>query len=165
MKWTVYQGFMIVCMILVMASLEYINKSATISSSSEWTAFNSKLMTFLIIGLLIAGFYSIFLLEAKKKNYRFQHQIWEHMPKIIIVAGIVSVVLFLLGGTVGPLMEWMEHWRFLLYILLGYFLLLVFLFIFSFEHKRQQFKHSPERIIHISFFWTLLLFFAVFFLL
>lgn len=64
------------------------------------------------------------------------------MPKICVTVGILSVILFLIGGTVGPVMAWVEQWRSLLYVFLIYFLFLIFLFIFSIEHKRHQSRNE-----------------------
>lgn len=130
----------------------------------EWNAVTSPYITFFVVVLVLTCFYVLFLSGAKKKNNIFEHSIWGKMPKICIAVGVISVVLFIVGGTVGPLMTWVAQWRFLLHVLLIYFLFLVFLFIFSFEHKGQRFKQRSEKTIHISYICTLVLFFVLFIL-
>lgn len=129
---------------------------------NEWDALTSPYITFFIVALVITCFYTLFLIEAKKKNNMFEHSIWGMMPKICAAAGVISVVLFIVGGTVGPIMNWVAQWPFLLHVFLIYFLFLIFLFIFSFEHKRQRFKQRSEKTIHISYICTLVLFFVLF---
>ncbi|MDQ0159995.1 hypothetical protein [Alkalibacillus salilacus] len=107
MKWSIYQLLTFSLIVLFMWFLEYINQKGTNpTSSGEWTAVNSTYMTFLTVALVITLFYLIFLFEAKKDNSLLDRSLWKVMPTICIVAGIVSVILFLIGGTFGPIMEW-----------------------------------------------------------
>lgn len=165
MKWSIYQLLMVSLIILFMWYLEYINENRIVQpSSGEWAAVNSVYVTFLIIALVITGFYLIFLFEAKKENSFLQRPIWNVMPKVTVVVGVFSIVLFLVGGTIGPIMNWVEQWRSLLYVFLVYFLFLIFLFIFSFEHKRERRRQRSEKTVHVSYVWTIALFFVLFFL-
>jgi len=137
--------------------LEYITGNRTIQISSG-TAVNSSFVTFFIVALVISCFYLLFLFEAKKKKSIFASKVWAIMPIISINLGGLSTILFIIGGAIGPVFDWVQQWRFLLYIFFVYFLLLVFVFIFSIEHKKQRFKKSHEKAIHISYSWTLVLF-------
>ncbi|HLR03265.1 MAG TPA: hypothetical protein VK111_11030 [Virgibacillus sp.] len=103
-------------------------------------------------------------MKQKKKRVLLEHPVWRKMPIICIVVGVLSVILFIIGGTVGSITVWIEQWRFLLYVFLVYFLFLVFLFIFSVEHKKQTASRKTVTTIHISLVWTLLMFFVLFFL-
>jgi len=164
-KWSLYQILMIPLIVIFMWLLEYTSGNRTNRVvSGEWTAVNSPYDTFLIIACVITFFYLIFLFEAKKNKSFLNHSIWDIMPGVCVAVGILSFILFIVGGTVGPIMAWVEQWRPLLYVFLIYFLFLVFLFIFSIEHKKQRFSQQHEKTIHISFIWTLLLFFVLFFL-
>ncbi|MGF2616170.1 hypothetical protein FZC84_00135 [Rossellomorea vietnamensis] len=166
MKWSILQILAVSLIIILMWSLEIISENINLQTSSGgWTAVNSPLLTFVIVVLVMTAIYLIFLFEAKKDSPVFRHRIWLRMPAVLVVAGVLSVILFILGGTIGPLMEWVSQWRFLLYIFLIYFLLIIFLFIFSIEHKRQKGTQTVEKTVHISFVWTLVLLFALFFLL
>ncbi|MGM0845621.1 MAG: hypothetical protein ACQEUT_11640 [Bacillota bacterium] len=166
MKWSILQILAAFLMAVLMWGLEINSESINLQTSSGgWTAVNSPLLTFLMIVLIMTGIYLIFLFEAKKDSPIFRLSIWLRMPAILVAAGVLSVILFILGGTIGPLMEWVSQWRFLLYVFLIYFLLLIFLFIFSIELKRQKGTQTFEKTVHISFVWTLVLLFALFFLL
>lgn len=165
MKWSLYQVLMILFMVVSMRLLEYTSENRTVQSTSgEWTIVNSSYTTFFIVALVVTFIYFIFLFEMKKKKSFFSHPVWINMPIICVTVGIISIILFIVGVTVGPVMVWVEEWRILLYVFLIYFLFLVFLFIFSIEHKKQRYSQQHEKTIHISFIWTLLLFFALFIL-
>ncbi|WP_406945556.1 hypothetical protein ACJA3J_03660 [Halobacillus sp. SY10] len=164
MKWSIYQIFVFIGMALIMWILEstllgHIGVEITRGEGAVY----SPLITFLVLILFITCFYILFLFEAKK-GHKFQQSIWTYMPSICMFIGGTSIVLFLLGGTIGPIGGWIEQVRSLFYVFLSYFLFLIFLFIFSFEHKRKRFEQSPERTVHLSYFWTLVLFFSLFFL-
>lgn len=165
MKWSLYQILMIIFIVVSMWLLEYTSENRTVQSTSgEWTAVISPYATFFIVALVVTFIYLIFLFEAKKDKSFLNHSIWNNMPKISVILGIVSVILFIIGGTIGPVMTWVEQWRSLLYVLFVYFLFLIFLFIFSIEHKNQRATKHRQRSIHISFIWTLLLFFVLYFI-
>ncbi|MGJ9460634.1 hypothetical protein [Oceanobacillus sp. CF4.6] len=165
MKWSLYQILMISLIVVSMWSLEYISGNRTTQPmSGEWTAVNSAYGTFFIVALVVTFFYLIFLFEAKKEKSFLNHPIWAIMPKISVIVGILSTILFIIGGTIGPVMTWVEQWRSLLYVFFVYFLFLIFLFIFSIEHKNQRSPQQSKKSIHFSFVWTLLLFFVLFFL-
>lgn len=164
MKWSVYQIFVMIGMALFMWILEssLLNHTGVEMTRGQGAVY-SPLLTFVVLSFFITGFYIIFLFEAKKAH-KFLQPIWTYMPSLCIFIGGTSVVLFLLGGTIGPIGGWIEQARSLFYVFLSYFLFLIFLFIFSFEHKRKQFEQSPERTVHLSYFWTVMLFLGLFFL-
>jgi heme/copper-type cytochrome/quinol oxidase subunit 2 len=156
---------MILFIVISMWLLEFASEDSTVQSTSgEWTTVISSYGSFFIVALIVTFIYFIFLFEAKKDNSLLIHPIWRKMPKISVIIGILSVILFIVGGTVGPVMSWVEQWRSLFYVFLVYFLFLVFLFIFSFENKKQRASQQSQKSIHISYIWTLLLFFVLYFL-
>ncbi|QOY35514.1 hypothetical protein AWH56_022990 [Anaerobacillus isosaccharinicus] len=165
MKWSIFQVVTVSFIFLFMWFLEHISGNRTIQpSNGEWTAVNSSYMTFLILALVVSCFYLLFLFEAKKAKTIFESSVWSRMPKICIIGGALSAILFIIGGTLGPIFEWVQQWRFLLYIFLVYFLLLVYVFIFSVEHKNKEFKKPYEKTILSSYFWTIAIFIVLFFL-
>ncbi|MFA9557960.1 hypothetical protein ACERII_11690 [Evansella sp. AB-rgal1] len=166
MKWTILQLITASLIFINMWSIEYLSKTRNhLPSTGEWTATNSSNTTFFIIVLVITCFFLIFIFESKKRNSFFEHSVWNIIPKLCGIVGVLSIILFLLGGTMGPIMIWVEQWRSLIYVFLVYFLFLLFLFMFSFEHKRKRFEQKTEKTLVISYMWTLVLFFTVFFLL
>ena len=163
MKWSLFQLLTLTFIIFIMWFLEYITGNRTIQiSSGEWTAVNSSLVPFFIVALLMSCFYLLFLFEAKKEKSIFASKVWTNMPIIFITLGVLSSILFIIGGAMGPVFEWVQQWRFLVYIFLVYFLLLVFLFIFSIEHKKQGLKKPYEKSVHVSYSWTLVIFLVLF---
>ncbi|WP_223701626.1 hypothetical protein [Sutcliffiella deserti] len=166
MKWTLYQVLTLVLLSLLMWGLEFISdKRAFQFQSAGWAVVIPGYATVLIIALVISCFFLIFLFEAKKEKSIFQNSAWRKMPVICLITGLFSVFLFIAAGAFGPLFEWVEQWRFLLYIFFVYFLLLLFLFIFSLEHRNKGYRRPYEKTIKISYFWTLILFVAFYLLL
>ncbi|MGD6844642.1 hypothetical protein ACQCVH_19275 [Bacillus infantis] len=99
---------------ILMAVLELNEGQRIVSYSADWTPANDIYITFIIVAVGVSCFYLMFLFEAKKKNNFFEKPFWNLMPKVSISVGLVSVILFLVGGTVGPIMTWIEQWRSLL---------------------------------------------------
>lgn len=163
MKWLILQILTLGAIGILMAVLEMNAGNRLASPSYDWTPANNVYITFLILTFVLFCFYLIFLLEAKKSNSIFGRSLWDLMPKISISVGVLSIILFLVGGTVGPIMSWVEQWRSLLYVFLIYFLFLTFLFIFSIEHKKQRNKNRIKNTILTSYLWTVGLFFLIFF--
>ncbi|CEG27168.1 hypothetical protein BN1002_02024 [Bacillus sp. B-jedd] len=105
-----------------MTVLEMNADNRVASSFSDWTPANNIYITFIIVTVILTCFYLIFIFEAKKRNSILERSFWNLMPKISISVGVLSIILFLVGGTVGPIMTWVEQWRSLLYVFLIYFL-------------------------------------------
>lgn len=165
MKWSFYQLGMFLFLVIAMWLLEYSSENRAVQSASgEWTVVISSYGTFVAVSLVLTFIYFIFLFEAKKDKSLLHHPIWANMPKVTVIVGVLSVILFIVGGTIGPIMIWIEQWRSLLYVFLVYFLFLLFLFIFSSEHKKERASQHSQKSIHISYIWTLVVFFGLYFL-
>ena len=163
MKWFILQILTMGVIGILMVVLE-VNAGNSFGSPSEaGVPVNNVYITFIIVTVVLSCFYLMFWLEAKKSNSILDRSFWKSMPKISITVAILSIILFLVGGTVGPIMSWIEQWRSLLYIFLIYFLFLIFLFIFSIEHKKHRNKNHINKTIFTSYIWTVMLFFVVFF--
>ncbi|RCW63886.1 hypothetical protein DFR57_11511 [Saliterribacillus persicus] len=163
MKWLLLQILTLGAIGILMGVLEWNEGKRVVSSSANWTPANNVYITFIIVTVVLSCFYLIFLFEAKKSNNILERSFWNLMPKISISVGVLSIILFLVGGTVGPIMAWVEQWRSLLYVFLIYFLFLIFLFIFSIEHKKQRNNNRINKTIFTSYIWTIVLFFVIFF--
>ncbi|UCZ53484.1 hypothetical protein LGQ02_01395 [Bacillus shivajii] len=163
MKWSILQISTAFAIIAIMAVLEFQTGYRTMEpTTGQWTPVYSAYVTFFIIALVISCFYFLFLFEAKKEKSLFSRKMWGNMPKKVLIVGALSAVLFIALGATGMVFEWVEEWRFLLYIFLVYFLFLIYVFIFSFEHKMKKFAKPYEKTAFISYIWTLLLFFILF---
>ncbi|WNF38329.1 hypothetical protein RJD24_07860 [Bacillaceae bacterium IKA-2] len=153
MKWTIFQVITVIFLTLFMFIIEELSGNRNIQTSNgEWVAVYPSYSLFIVYLFVIGCFYLLFLFEAKKSKNVYSHKIWKLMPMLCVVIGIVSAIFFIIGGIATPLFEWVQQWRFLLYLFFIYFMFLVFLFIFSIEHKRHSFKQSVEKTVHISFF-------------
>jgi amino acid transporter len=166
MKWTIVQVITLIFLTLFMFILEEVSGNRTVQpSNGEWVAVYPSYSLFIVYLMVLGCFYLLFLFEAKKNKNVYSHKIWKLMPRLCVVIGIVSAILFIIGGIATPLFEWVQQLRFLLYLFFTYFMFLVFLFIFSIEHKRHNFKQSLEKTVHISFFWIVVLVMGIFFFL
>jgi hypothetical protein len=163
-KWFMLQILTLGAIGILLAALEIYSANRIVNSSAEWMPVNNVYATFIIVAVVISCFYLIFWLEGKKVTSIFERPFWTIMPQLIITVGILSIILFLVGGTLGPIMNWVEQWRSLLYIFLIYFLFLIFLFIFSLEHKKHRNKTPINKTIFTSYIWTIVLFIVVFFI-
>jgi hypothetical protein len=157
-KWLGLQIITVIFLVCLMWLLELFSDKRTHLITGQFSAINSSFITFIIVGLVITCFYFIFLFESKKKSNFLQSTKWASMPKLCVGLGVLSVILFLIGGTMGPLGTLVDHWRSLIYVFMIYFLFLIYLFIFSIEFKKEKSKKS----IHISYLWTMILFFVMF---
>ncbi|WP_218240645.1 hypothetical protein, partial [Pseudomonas sp. 2822-17] len=131
-KWTIYQCLTVVSLLVIFFLAEINAGSVNITVSSEQiTPFNNGITYFLFVGIILGCFYLLFLFEAKKGSNFFSRSVWGKMPWITFTLGIVSLILFMLSALLGPLFQWVEQWRYLIYIFFSYFLLILFVFTFS----------------------------------
>jgi len=77
------------------------------------------------------------------------------MPKFIIIIGTLSALGFILAGNLGPLMDWAQQWRFLIYLFAVYFLFLYFILVLSIVRNYQIDKQRGKKTVHHAFMWSL----------
>ncbi|WP_156906606.1 hypothetical protein [Alteribacter aurantiacus] len=131
MKHWLLQGMTVLVIGLLLFALEYIGSQRTVESvASECSVIHSGTMTFMIVSVIVVGFYVLFTLEGKKSNNLLNRSFWTQMPFVSGLVGIVSAVLFLAGGVFGPLMEWTTVWP-TLFICFSSILCLSFTCLFS----------------------------------
>lgn len=155
LKWTLYQLLIILVLIVLLYLVDGFGISIAITgdTSNEGRIFRSLLIAGVLIAL-VACIYLIMFFQQKKNPNMLSHPIWSKMPIITFVVGFISIVLFLSLGTFGPLMDWVDHLRWLLYLLAIYFIWLFFLFVLSIIVK---IKRSQYRVLDLTFLWTCLL--------
>lgn len=151
-KWTLYQLLVILVLIVLLYLLNGFGISIAISgdTSGAGRVFKSLLTAGVLIAL-VACIYLVMFFQQRKNPDMLSHPVWSKMPVIIFAVGFVSIVLFLSLGTFGPLMDWIDHLRWLLYVLVVYFIWLFFLFVMSIIVK---IKRSQDRILDLTFAWT-----------
>ncbi|MFD1606136.1 hypothetical protein [Oceanobacillus luteolus] len=107
--WNLYQILMILLIVTSMWLLEFTSQDRTVQlTTGEWTTVIPSFGTFFIVALIVTFIYFIFLFEAKKDKSLLNNPIWSRMPKITVIIGVLSVIVFILGGTIGPIMTWVE---------------------------------------------------------
>lgn len=154
-KWTIYQFLVILTLIILLYLINGFGISIAITGdmSDEGRIFRSVLTAGFLIAL-VACIYVIMFSQYKKSPNMLNHSIWSKMPMILFAVGFISIVLFLSLGTFGPLLDWIEHIRWLLYVILIYFIWGFFLFVMSIIVK---IKGSQNQVIDLTFVWTCLI--------
>jgi uncharacterized membrane protein SirB2 len=130
-KWTLYQ-----VLIVLGFSLAIIVMNLFDELISEFFSFvnlfiePSILIIFFTVILFVWGFTFLLLLEEKKGKPLFVHKIWRIMPAILGTLLLVSFIVFIvLGVTVLSEVTPEMHW--ILDLSIGYFLVLIYLFVLS----------------------------------
>ncbi|KMJ55813.1 hypothetical protein AB685_25280 [Bacillus sp. LL01] len=163
-KWSTFQVLIVANMILFMFMLERMVSSHTFQPpTAGGGAVNTSFSTLLVYTIILLGLYLLFLFEAKKNRALFRHRAWLKMPQLTLLIALIAASIFILMATMGPLFNWVVQYRFLLYILGVFFLLVTFLFVFSLIHKRRFQTRHVESSIHWSLIWTALVFMGTFF--
>lgn len=154
-KWTIYQGLILLAFIGVLYLAEVLSGELNLTvSSGNSTLINSGFGFFIFSGIVLSCFYLLFLFEAKKGKQLFSHPLWNKMPVIIVGVGTVSVFIFMFSSFLGPLFQWTEQWRFLIYIFFSYFLFLLFVFVFSTVRNSRMKGEGNEKAAHLAYLWT-----------
>lgn len=162
-KWSFFQGIIILCFIFLTFIAEFVsNNISTLMSSSSVVSMLMVLTFILIVSSLI----SLFLIFQSKKSETFLvHPLWEKMTIIMAFLFILSIILFISASLFTSLNEMILSSRWILYIIIYYFLFLMNIFVLSLIHKLMKRKISSEKKIELSFIWTVLtLFLLIFFL-
>ncbi|PYZ96751.1 hypothetical protein CR205_13765 [Alteribacter lacisalsi] len=164
MKYTIAQFITAATLIVVLAMLDRFAGPAAIQATPGGTgAVNSPFITFAIAGIIVTCVYTVFLLEAQKKQNLFQRAFWDRMPILIIGVGILSLIGFMAAFLTGLINTWMAGGGGLFYALLVWFLFLIFLLVFSVENKKKD--RQSQAAAHRSFGFTIVLFFVLFIIL
>ncbi|WP_416148334.1 hypothetical protein ACM26V_19230 [Salipaludibacillus sp. HK11] len=151
-RWTIFQFLTASLLIGILAFVE--NQSGT-TTVAAGTPINSRLSIFLFITGILGCFYLMFLFQTLKTNTFFHHSFWKNVPILIMVIGVLSTIAILFTGTLGPLFEWVQQWRFLIYLFVVYFLLLYFVLVLSIVRNYQLDNDLGRKTTHLAFGWSL----------
>jgi hypothetical protein len=130
-KWTLYQVLIVLgfSLAIILTNLFEEKISAFFSFVNSFIE-PSILIIFFTVILIVWGFTFLLLLEEKKERPLFVHKIWPIMPAIIGALLFVSFIVFIvLGVTVLSDVTPEMHW--ILDLSIGYFLVLIYLFVLS----------------------------------
>ena len=122
-------------------------------------------MTILFIIVIIGCFYLITIFQFKKKSTILSHSIWNKMHIISSLIFIFSIFILMVLVVGTPLDEWIQKWRWILYLIINYFLFLIYWFILSLVNKYGSKTITKPKKIYFSFLWTVLLLILVIFFL
>lgn len=162
-KWTAYQLFLgAVFAVLITINHVFAMQIAKVFSFVEMYIAPSLLVTFFTVILVIWGLAAILLLQEKKGKPLFTHKIWRIMPAIFGILFLLSFIILLIVFTMvspdlSPGMRWM------LDVLVIYFLSLFYLFVLSIVLRYGKADMS-KRIIVAAANYAVLILFAILFL-
>lgn len=156
-KWTFYQLLGLIALIVLFIFTEGLKKNFSASSSSNLSLVSTAGMIF----LLVTWLYLMFYFQLKKKPQIMDHKVWKFMPLLVVGVLFLSMVTLMLLLMMGPMDEWVEQWRGLIYGMMMYFILLFYFFVIALVHKLSD---SKDNVIHHSYLWTLGLLLIVIFI-
>jgi hypothetical protein len=152
-KWTLFQGAALLGMIALVFIAEFFSlQISSLLSSGPYLSF-LIILTFILIG---SSLISLFLIFHSKKSDRFlSHPLWEKMNILLAFLFILSILVFISAFIFTPLSDALLTHRWVLYLIVFYFLFLLNLFVLSIIHKAKK-DLSKEKKIELSFIWTVL---------
>ncbi|MFD1037017.1 hypothetical protein ACFQ3N_01060 [Virgibacillus byunsanensis] len=149
-KWTYYQFTAIIFLGLLLFFTDQLSGELAISSGTE-TVNGTSLLTAGFIAAIVGWVYVMVYLQSKKKPALLNHAVWSKMPALLFIIGFLSIVAFLTLGTFGPLLEWTENARWLMYVFMVYFIFLFYLFVVSVILKNSKLKkHALHRSLYVT---------------
>lgn len=162
-RWTLFQGAVVIALLILSLTLDlFKEKISTLMSSSSVIP---MLLTLVFITIVIS-LYSLFMIFQTKKSITFLlHPIWEKMHIIIFFTMVISIIVFIISFLLFPLDAVVQNSRWILYIIIYYFLFLINILVLSMVHKTIKRNTSNEKKIELSFVWTIFLLFVIIFLL
>jgi len=161
-RWTLFQGIVVFSLLILAIILDYFKEN--ISTLMSTSSLMPMLLTLVFITITIFLF-SLFLIFQSKKSITFLvHPIWRKMHIIILFILVISIIIFISSFLLIPLGEVVQNNRWILYIIIYYFLFLMNILVLSIVHKRLNRNTSNEKKIELSFLWTIFLLFIFIFL-
>ena len=125
---------------------------------------NSSSMSIFIIMLLVAlfsWFYVLTHLQMKKHPNLLNSKRWHFIPILLIILGGLSFAIFIMLSMNGRLFELMNQWKWLMLVILLYFIGIYFYFILSVVLKVSQNKEKALSITYILSIISLLIIFML----
>jgi len=162
-RWTFFQGVVVLSLVSFSILMDLFKEEISTQMSSSTVI--TMILTLVFITLVISLFSLLMIFQTKKSKTFLLHPIWEKMPIIISFFMVLSVIIFISSFLLFPLDGVIQNSRWILYIIIYYFLFLIKILVLSIVHKKAKRSTSNEKKIELSFVWTVfLLFVFVFFL-
>lgn len=112
--------------------------------------------------LVITWMYTMMLLQQQKHPSFLDHKLWRRMPIIITIVSVLSLIGFIILVTMGPLMDWIDQGKWLIYIIFIYVIMLYYFFVMSLVYMLSD---NRNRVIHQTYAWSLGLLLVIIFIL
>lgn len=160
-----FQGIAIALLVIFALIADMFKKDIGAPFSSTDVINITMLMTSLFIVMIIGLISSMMYFQEKKSDTFLKHRLWDKMyiimPIIIFISLVIVFILFL----TGPLSDLTQINRWIIYVLIYYFLFLINLTVLAVIHKMKKNTMSNESKISSSFIWTAVGFLVVIFIL
>ncbi|WHX41108.1 hypothetical protein QNH36_02785 [Mesobacillus sp. AQ2] len=150
-----------IIILVILAFIADLYKDNLSSNTVQYPYLQFLLSTLFIAAVL--GIISLILYFQTKTSQSFLiHPAWDKMNIVVLVVFFLSVVIFISLVMFTPLASAVEHSRWILYIILYYFLFLANVLTLSIVHKNNKSLGNQQKI-RSSFVWTLLILLLVIF--
>ncbi|CDQ20840.1 hypothetical protein SAMN05192559_10823 [Halobacillus karajensis] len=120
------------------------------NNNSTFIQFSVGLLILVLLG------FSFFLTSFQNKKYEgniFKSNFWRSAPFIFVIAETLLIVLFIVFGVTGDLFVWVENQRWIIYLFMTSFILILYLAVVSIV---ARFNESSQSILKVSFYGSFL---------
>lgn len=162
-RWTFFQGVVVLSLVIFSILMDFFKEEISTQMSSSPVI--TMVLTLVFITIVISLFSLLMIFQTKKSKTFLLHPIWKKMHIIISFIMVISVIVFISSFLLFPLDEVIQNSRWILYIIIYYFLFLINILVLSIVHKTIKRSTSNEKKIELSFVWTVFLLFVIVFFL
>lgn len=163
-RWTLFQGIVITSLVVLAFIADQFKAEIAVPFSSSGGISTQRIMTFLFIVVAVGLLSLLMYCQTKKSDTFLKHQLWDKMHILMPFFFIISLVVIFSILLIDPLNEIVQNNRWLIYILIYYVLYVVNVMVLAFVHQVKKQTISNENKIQYSFIWTLLVLFAILFM-
>lgn len=142
MKWTMYQVLTIITLIILLFFVNVGDIPINVTPGMNGMAFILMLLGALFILGVTGCAYLLLMLQLQKKPDLFQARFWKSAPILLIIIGVISITVYLMLGLSGSLFEWVDGHRWIMYVLLVYFIWLFYFWIVSIVNRQTRDKQK-----------------------
>ncbi|MEW9501026.1 hypothetical protein [Jeotgalibacillus marinus] len=155
-KWSTLQLGILLFMLAVFFTLSQVAERLQQLLHSDILFIPGSIISSLLFFIFLIGcFYLLTFFQEKKTGTFLSHKLWKKMPLILVgVFTLSAIVLMAVFTTVSIPVNFGIEYRWVLDLMLSYFLLLFYLLVVSVLIRFQD-EASSETIIHRSFFVTI----------
>jgi len=111
--------------------------------------------------LVITWIYTMMLLQQQKHPAFLDHKRWRKMPIIITIVSVLSLIGFIMLVTMGPLMNWIDQGKWIIYVIFIYVIILYYFFVMSLVYMLSD---NRNHVIHQTYAWSMGLFVMIMFI-